>query len=347
VTWCKQTVDKFINGKVVGKNRIRYEPQIYPTSYLIQPVGLGSTEVYVDSLRPLFDSNNESQVRDFQDSITITSQDNIVGASGTAIVSIAGTISSISITNDGLGYTVAPTVTIGSTLGVSTIATATASISSGKVTAVTITNGGVGYTGSQVPVVLFEPPTIKKEEIGVLSYEGDFGTIVGFGTNKSGSQNKMIFDLFIPYDSFIRDDEYVGSGITVSEIGIGDFLTIYDTNINVGVALTTQNNSGNTLSIASTFSDAVYQVSSVSTVESTVSGISTYVRRIETNVSQFGTISFGSTTTGNFSWGKIFLNEISSSQDFDSYNLNGYTGISSSGLVQRTNPLRFVNYIQI
>ena len=66
VTWCKQKVDKIVNGKVVGKDRIGYEPQIYPTSYLIQPVGLGSTEVYVDSLRPLFDSNNESQVRDFQ-----------------------------------------------------------------------------------------------------------------------------------------------------------------------------------------------------------------------------------------------------------------------------------------
>ena len=123
VTWCKQKVDKIINGKVVGKDRISYEPQIYPTSYLIQPVGVGSTEVYVDSLRPLFDSNNESQVRDFQDSITITSQDSIVEFSGTAIVSIAGTISSISITNAGLGYTTAPAVTIGSVLGISSVAT--------------------------------------------------------------------------------------------------------------------------------------------------------------------------------------------------------------------------------
>ena len=100
--------------KLLVRIELAYEPQIYPTSYLIQPVGLGSTEVYVDSLRPLFDSNNESQVRDFQESITITSQDNIVGSSGTAIVSIAGTISSISLTNVGLGYTVKPTITIGS-----------------------------------------------------------------------------------------------------------------------------------------------------------------------------------------------------------------------------------------
>ena len=85
VTWCKQTVDKVVNGRQVGKDRIQYEPLVYPCSYLTQPVGFGSTEAYVSTLRPLFDSNNENQVRDFQKVITITSQDNIVGASGTAL----------------------------------------------------------------------------------------------------------------------------------------------------------------------------------------------------------------------------------------------------------------------
>ena len=45
----------------------------------------------------------------------------------------------------------------------------------------------------------------------------------------------------------------------------------------------------------------------VSTVQMTVAGVSTYVRRIETNVTDLGTVSFGSTTTGNFSWGKIMF----------------------------------------
>ena len=42
VTWCAQN-DLIINGQEVGKDRVDYEPQIYPTSYLIQPVGFGST----------------------------------------------------------------------------------------------------------------------------------------------------------------------------------------------------------------------------------------------------------------------------------------------------------------
>ena len=341
VTWCKQKVDKIINGKVVGKDRIQYEPQIYPTSYLIQPVGLGSTVAYVDSVRPLFDSRNESQVRDFQDSVTIASQNTVVGASGTAIVSTAGTITSISITNAGLGYTVAPSVTIGSTLGVTTIATATASITSGVVTSVTITNGGGYY--DRPPVVIFEEPRVNKETINVSSYSGDYGTIIGFTTSKSGSQNKMIFDLLIPEGSFLRETGYVGSAVTISSLDAGDFLTIYNTNIDVGVALTTQDNSGNTLSVASTFSDAVYQVVSASTVALG----STYVRRIETNVSDLGTVSFGSTTTGNFGWGKILFETRTKAREFQSYLGMGYTGISTSGVVQRTNPLKFINYIQI
>jgi len=375
VTWCKQKVDKIINGKVVGKDRIQYEPQIYPTSYLIQPVGFGSTEAYVDSIRPLFDSNNESQVRDFQDSITITSQDNIVGASGTAIVSIAGTISSISITNAGLGYTIAPTVTIGSTLGVSTIATATASITSGVVTSITITNGGVGYTGSQVPVVLIESPTVKKEEISVSSYGGDYGTIVGFGTTTVGSQNRIIFDLFIDQDSFLRDDDYVGTGITISGISTGDFFTTFNTGIGSGTIQSISNDGSTIIGITTTFADNVWMVTDHQTVTTQVIGIGeTVVRRVFCNISGLSTVTFSSIdlsfdstlftydsslievytggisssfSFGKFSWGRIGFNSRLSPKEFNSYNLNGYVGISTAGIVQRTNPLKFVNYIQV
>ena len=94
-----------------------------------------------------------------------------MGASGTAIVSTAGTITSISITNSGVGYTVAPSVTIGSYNGVSE-ATATATIAGGQVSSVNIIDGGSGY--SNVPVVLFEQPRLIQEKIDVSSYEGDY-----------------------------------------------------------------------------------------------------------------------------------------------------------------------------
>ena len=80
VTWCKQLIDKIIDGQEIGKNRVEYEPLIYPTSYLIQPISLASTIAYVDNVRPLFDTYTESGDRDFQNKIKIISQDTQVGA---------------------------------------------------------------------------------------------------------------------------------------------------------------------------------------------------------------------------------------------------------------------------
>ena len=60
LTWCKQQIDKIIDGQEIGKDRVEYEPMIYPTSYLIQPISLASTIAYVDSVRPLFDTYTES-----------------------------------------------------------------------------------------------------------------------------------------------------------------------------------------------------------------------------------------------------------------------------------------------
>ena len=37
-----------------------YEPVINPSAYLIKSVGVGSTAIYVDNLRPIFNSQNEN-----------------------------------------------------------------------------------------------------------------------------------------------------------------------------------------------------------------------------------------------------------------------------------------------
>jgi hypothetical protein len=72
--------------------------------------------------------------------------DPVIGASVT--VSNAR-VSSITVTNGGAGYAMAPTVTISG--GGGTGATATATIMGGVVTAITVTNGGSGYTA--IPTV--------------------------------------------------------------------------------------------------------------------------------------------------------------------------------------------------
>ena len=102
VTWCRQTEDKIIEGIPTGKDRELYEPVINPTSYIIKNVGVGSTAVYVDTLRPLFNPQNK-QPLSFQNKIKFIPQEPKVGASATAVVSGFGTISSVVISDGGVG----------------------------------------------------------------------------------------------------------------------------------------------------------------------------------------------------------------------------------------------------
>ena len=351
VVWCKQTVDKVIDGQKVGKDRVQYEPQIYPLSYVLKSVGISTDTLYVDSVRPLFDSNNEASIRDFQDTIVINSQDVIVGASATAVVSAAGTVSSLTITNPGFGYTVAPEVTIANPVGLGSTqrASATASISGvGTVSSLTITGPGTGYTSTNPPVVLIGSPNIIREKANVSSYAGDDGIIVGVGTTVSGAQDQFFFDLFIPMDSFMRNASYVGSAVTISGISTSDYLVIYDTDISIGSTFASQNIDGSSIGIGTTFIDCVYQVADYETRSMTVSGIgATFGTRIFVNVDTVGT-GIGTTTApnmGTYSWGKIVLDVRTESNEFNFYGDNGVTGISTSAVVTRFNSLKFKNYI--
>jgi hypothetical protein len=140
----------------------------------------------------------------------------------------------------------------------------------------------------------------------------------------------------------------IGTGITVSTINVGDYLTIFDTNIDAGGSFNTQDTTSNVVGTAITYSDAVYQVAAVSTEMITVAGYGvTAVRRITTNVGPIGNISYGSTVTGQYSWGKILfdVDKRVGIGTFTAYTLNGYAGISTSGLVTRTVPLKSDRYV--
>ena len=372
IKWCKQTREKVINGIVVGKDRVHYEPNIHPSSYLISSVGIGSTVAYVDNLRPFFNPQNESPLRSFQNKVVVTSQNVISGASGTAIVSSTGDISSIDITDGGLGYNSAPNVIIQTPVGIGTTqkAEATSTLTSGSVSAITITSAGTGYTTSQPPAVMIEPPTLLSETVEA-TYEGDSGVIVGVGT----TTRQNIFDLFIPGDSFMRDTTVVGSAVTISGISTGDFFILYDTNI--GLANTSINSfdsSNQLIGVGTQFLDNVYQVNSYEDIVVDVTGIgNTHVRRVYVNTGistvdfSYDTITFDSTNFkfssvgfgtgagsfqgmqtsnyfGNFSWGKISFGKPLANGSFNAYTSGGIGGISTSALINRFAPLKFNNY---
>ena len=135
-------VDKLKTSLLIKSVLVKTEecakPVINPSAYLIKSVGVGSTAIYVDNLRPIFNPQNENDTDlAFQKKIKFVAQESKTGFTATAVVSGLGTISSISISDGGSGYTSAPVVTIGSTVqavGVGTTALATASITAGVVT---------------------------------------------------------------------------------------------------------------------------------------------------------------------------------------------------------------------
>ena len=377
VTFCKQTVDKIIDEQEVGKDRILYEPQIHPSAYLIKSVGVGDTVLYVDNTRPFFNPQNESQTSfSFQNSVNIISQDSRNAAIATCTVSVAGTVSSISILDSGSGYVSSPDVIFEAPVGLGTTqrATATATIISGSISTIDITSGGVGYASTNPPVILIAPPTFVEEINPVSSYGGDSGIIVGFGTTSASVVDKMIFDFYIPQDSFLRNSSIVGTATTLSGISTGDYFIVYNSNVGSAITSITSLDTGNsTIGIGTRFVDNIYQVDTTFITQSSVIGIgTTQVRRVYARISGIGTLDFSSTSIefdstlytldaisggsgylgivttsnyfGNYSWGKIQLSSRSELNEFNSYNQNGGSGINTSSYVIRTSPLRYAGY---
>jgi hypothetical protein len=355
VTWSRQTEDKFIDGDAVTKDRPHYEPLIYPNTNIIQSVGVGSTVIFVSNVRTFFDSSKENYTG--QNDIRIISQDNFVGASATAFVSVAGTVTSFDITNPGVGYTIAPSVSIVTPVGLTTSqgARATATISGvGTVNAITVSYGGTtsgfAYTSTAAPAVLIgEPKSVTSiETIEDVSYSGDFGIISGISTTSVGvASTGIVFDLLLPKDSLFRNAATVGTAITVSGISTGYYFTVF--NSNVGASVTSLYQNGTVVGIGTSFLDNVYEVAQVSIAQTMGIGIGlTYVAQVTVSVQDYnGLTGLGhSEFFGEYSWGRIATQPRGSARTFTSYagNSTGLSGISTSPIIERVNPLRYVNY---
>ena len=369
VNWCRQTEDMFVNDLPIGKDRDLYEPRIHPFAYITKTVGIGSTTIYVDTLRPIFDSQNEnvdSSALSFQNKVLFVAQETKTSAAATAIVSGLGTISSIDITEGGVGYSTA-TLSIGSTvqggigIGTTTTAFGSLTIANGVITGAAITNPGYGYTTDSPPKVLISPPVYTEEGNSVNVYAGDQGEIVGFGTTTISGGTQFIMDLHIPDNSFLRNSTLTGTAITISGISTNDYFVVEFSNVGIATtSITALNSGGGTTGVGTAFIDNVYEVNGSEIVyaptglDSSGVGIgTTYLNRvfvkIDGDFKPYTTV--GITTSnfyGSFSWGRIDLTSRSGLVSYTAYTGAGIgtngTGISTSMIVQRTNKLKSKNY---
>ena len=138
----------------------------------------------------------------------------------------------------------------------------------------------------------------------------------------------MIFDIHIPYDSFLRNTVVAGTAVTITSIQANDYFKVDKSNVGMG----------------NTF-DGIYEVASVETLTRDVVGVSTTVKRLFVDATSVPSgYSSGITTSdtgfGDFSWGRIDLASRSVQTSYTAYT----SGITTSTRVVRTNFLKSKNY---
>ena len=376
ILWKKQLSDVVIDGEKVGKSRMHYEPNIFPFGYLIQSIGVTTTVAYIDSLKPLFDAIVETENENYQNRVTIVSQDEKVTGEVTVNITDNGDIGSLDIVNPGTGYTSTPTISIANPVD-GTRAVIESVVQNQKIVGFNIIEPGSGYTSDNPPIVLVEPPAYAIETVDVADYSGDYGVVVGFGTLTSGQTTQLVFDFFIPTDSWIRNSQLVSDSTTTSGIQTGDFFTIFNSNTqhSKGTIVSKEIDDSTRIGVSTQFINNIYQVANFSNQTVNVPGVgSTTVRRVFTNIVGFSSdgLSFDSTlykfdstvytmdrvnyeiftggvggsveNFGEYSWGKIDIKGRPNAKEFNFYGGNGYTGLTTSTYIRRANDLKFKGY---
>ena len=189
-------------------------------------------------------------------------------------------------------------------------------------------------------------------------YDGDFGTVVGVGTTSIGQSFGIYFDLYIPTDSYIRTQSTSRVGIAstgISQIQNDYYFKITNyqklpllnyfkiTNSNIGNNINSLRNDDSSIGISTNFMDNVYQVYDYDVKLKNIPGIgATYVNTVLVKVDNLTDITGIASTSyfGDYSWGKITALKRRSPKIFESYPI----GITSSTIIRRYNPLKYLNY---
>ena len=227
--WIKQKSDLVINNENVSKARPIYEPRIFPTAKVIGSIDSSSTNIFVDEARHFF--IEEDIFNEVISNVSALVVDNtpIIAAAATAVVSPAGTIQSIDITQSGSGYIGDETISIAhpgfrNDVGIgTTMATATLNISNGIVIGATIGNVGAGYTPSAPPSVLIKSPDFKFEQFnGIELYQGFSGIITGITTSAGTGGNPIALNFFFRADISDAIDLKIGYPVLINDTTHGD-----------------------------------------------------------------------------------------------------------------------------
>jgi len=287
--WIKQKTDKFINGELVTKVRPLIEPLVFPESKIIKDFSTSDQDFYLDSIGVGTNSSTTQFFYENPNNIGVLVVDESItprAASLSAVISVGGTVQSITVNDGGKGYVGTTTsISVGvPTTGINThIATATGNITSGVITSITINDGGIGYSTSIVPNVIAPVPTIPSELITGFTGSSGFSGIVTSINVLSSSTIKF----------FLEKESGTFTGLSN-----GDPIYIFDTAVGAGVT-SVVTATGSPVGVGTSFFDNIYLISSYSTTSNTAE----FVAGVKTDTSITGISTSG--ISGRFSWGKL------------------------------------------
>ena len=287
--WIKQKTDKFINGELVTKVRPLIEPLVFPESKIIKDFSASDQDFYLDSIGVGTNSSTTQFFYENPNDIGVLVVDESItprAASLSAVISVGGTVQSITVNDGGKGYVGTTTsISVGiPTTGINThVATATGNITSGVITSVTINSGGIGYSQSAVTHVIAPVPTTPYELITGFTGSSGFSGIVTSINVLSSSTIKF----------FLEKESGTFTGLSN-----GDPIYIFDTAVGAGVT-SVVTATGAPVGVGTSFFDNIYLISSYSTTSNTAE----FVAGVKTDTSLTGISTSG--ISGRFSWGKL------------------------------------------
>jgi hypothetical protein len=307
ISFTRQKRDIIISEEIQFKSRDSLESQIMPVGKIIGNFGASDTEIFLDDAK-FFQYEEDADGSNFGEIVCdglIVEYNDPVSAAVSAIVSSAGTISSLVINDGGSGYyDGSVSIKISSPqkvdnekygiVGVGTTATATATAVNGVLDSVTIVNPGFGYTVTNPPQVIVEVPspitdTITAAEI-VLGYSGIITGIstadgsgghplaLRFQVDLSDSGPVSLFRTLLPGYPIVVKNTVTGTGVTSVDASDSEVIGIGSTHV-----------------------DNIYIVHEYSVIGNT--GIMTC--NIKSDTDTVGIATTTGTDVGQFSWGKL------------------------------------------
>ena len=206
------------------------------------------------------------------------------------------------------------------------------------------------------PSVLIAPPKRGVEESRFVTYEGDYGLVVGVGTTAIGAGTSIgvVFDLYIPMDSDLRS----GINLTLPGITTGDLFNLTETNF-VSAAQTSLSADGSVIGISTLHGDMTYECIDYYTKQSvipaglnglgTTVGFGTTVTSVVVALQSAGSNNVvGVATTalyGYYTWGKVGLPVRIGPKNWTADHNGLQAGIGTNPILRRKNPLKYLGYI--